>query len=125
MFFDGPNASVFVDGQDITASVRCLRLDSRDGHTPTLALDVRINEADVQGRAAVSVPEDTAQLLTALGWMPPAEPDASPAEQAADASPTPVHVTEDRQHFTRLLLHDWVVGHAVRPGLLRGLGSLG
>ncbi|MFD5057421.1 hypothetical protein [Streptomyces sp. NPDC058394] len=76
---NGPTGTVILDGQDISHCIRGFTLTADAGDIPTLDLDVVLHEADVEGQALVHIPARTAELLTALGWTPPAgyDPEAA------------------------------------------------
>lgn len=68
--------TVEVDGHDVTRGVQGLTLTAKAGHRPTLTLDMLVNEVELDGETTVTVPEQTAQALTALGWTAPGDLDA-------------------------------------------------
>lgn len=76
---NGPTGTILVNDQDISHCVRGLTLTADIDSLPTLELDLVVHEATVEGQAVVSIPPRTADLLTALGWTPPAGYDAAAA----------------------------------------------
>ncbi|WP_282686318.1 MULTISPECIES: hypothetical protein [unclassified Streptomyces] len=78
---NGPTGTVLVNGQDISHCVRGLTLTADVGRdVPALELDLVVYEATVEGKAHVSIPPSTADVLTALGWTPPDGYDATSSE---------------------------------------------
>lgn len=95
---DGPTGTVLVDGQDISHCVRGLTLTADVGGRSVLALDLAVDQADVEGQVLVTIPARTAELLTALGWAPPADYDGSAAVLAPGSSPSVVAIREVLRH---------------------------
>jgi hypothetical protein len=62
---------VEVDGQDVANGLRGYTLRSKAGHMPTLELDLRVFDTEVDGEARVVVPAGTREALIKLGWTPP------------------------------------------------------
>ncbi|MFJ3282458.1 hypothetical protein [Streptomyces halstedii] len=81
----GPKGTVLLDGHDVSHCVRGLTLtaDVRAG-TPRLELGLVLDEVQHDGHAQVYLPARVAELLTALGWTPPADYDL-----AVDLHPLP------------------------------------
>lgn len=77
----GTDAFVFeIDGHDAKDSATAADLHMDADSIPTLTLDVRVPEVDIDGEATVVVPGATHRVLTALGWTPPGSdpgPDAT------------------------------------------------
>ncbi|WP_274031480.1 hypothetical protein [Streptomyces sp. MMBL 11-1] len=82
----GTQGTILLDGQDISSCVQRLTLtgDVRTG-TTHLELGLVLEEVQHDGQAQVYLPARTAELLTALGWTPPADYDPT----AADLHPLP------------------------------------
>ncbi|WP_405549703.1 hypothetical protein [Streptomyces microflavus] len=77
--------TILVDGQDISRCVRSLTLTG-DVRTGTrLELGLVLGEVQHEGQTQVYLPARVAELLTALGWTPPADYDPT----AADLHPLP------------------------------------
>lgn len=74
-FNGAAGGTVEIDGTDISHTVQDVTLTARPGQLPTLRLDLVVYTAEVDGEAVVSVPEETAAALVALGWTPPSEGD--------------------------------------------------
>jgi hypothetical protein len=67
---DGKAPSILLDGKPVEHITTGLTIDSdRDGRRLTLHL--ALGEVRVKGKAVVTVPEETAQALVAIGWTPP------------------------------------------------------
>lgn len=67
---DGKAPSILLDGKPVEHVTTGLTIDSdRDGRRLTLRL--ALGEVRVKGKAVVTVSEETAKALVALGWTPP------------------------------------------------------
>ncbi|WP_326677686.1 hypothetical protein [Streptomyces sp. NBC_01237] len=81
----GTQGTIRLDGQDISSCVQRLTLTG-DVRTGThLELGLVLEEVQHDGQTQVYLPARTAELLTALGWTPPADSDPT----AADLHPLP------------------------------------
>lgn len=69
----GLNASVIIDGKDVTKGVRDLTLTWSPGRPGRLALDVDLYDVTTLGSTSTEVLVDdaSAELLTTVGWTPP------------------------------------------------------
>lgn len=73
------NGRVEIAGQDISGAISGLTLDMVAGDLAVLTLRLPIYEAgDVEGEAAVVIPDETKDLLVAHGWTPPGVVDVTP-----------------------------------------------
>ncbi|MFJ5888093.1 hypothetical protein [Streptomyces californicus] len=86
----GSQGTVLIDGQDISHCVRGVTFTGDVRTTPCLELDLVLEELQHDGRAQVYLPARVAELLTALGWTPPADYDP-----AADLHPLPELQSEE------------------------------
>lgn len=78
---NGPDATVNVDGADLSHATRAYTIGHQVGHQPQLLLDVRLDEVTIKGEMTVEVPEATAAALVALGWTPPDDQPIGGGEQ--------------------------------------------
>lgn len=69
----GGPSSIALDGHDVADGVHGLTLTFAVSDVPRLSLDLHLAE-DVafSGEVQVVIPDATAELLTRLGWTPPA-----------------------------------------------------
>lgn len=67
---------IVVDGHDITNMVGAVMVHADPCSVPHVQLDLPVLDLMVNTDATVSIPENLAQALVALGWTPP-EPDGS------------------------------------------------
>ncbi|MGW1295148.1 hypothetical protein [Streptomyces sp. NPDC002533] len=114
----GPRGTILVDGQDISHCVRGFELTGSVDARPALGLDLLIDEAEVDGKPQVYLPAHVAELLTALGWTPPADYDVAAElhplpDQRPEGTHTVVQPTEADEALARL------VSRAVDEGLRR------
>ncbi|MGW1221317.1 hypothetical protein ACWD6O_34635 [Streptomyces californicus] len=115
----GAEGTVLLDGQDVSRCVRSLTLtgDVRTG--TALELGLVLEEVQHDGQTQVYLPARVAELLTTLGWTPPADYDAAHGDLHPLPEPQPeethlaVQVTGDDEALARL------VAHAVDEGLRR------
>lgn len=69
---DFRNNLVEVDGTDITAAVRSIRIDiETPGSLPDVEIDLNVIEVDTETGAKWMLTERTKDALEALGWTPP------------------------------------------------------
>ena len=67
---DGKAPSILLDRLAVEHVTTGLTIDAdKDGRVLTLRL--HLGEVRVRGKAVVTVPEETAKALVALGWTPP------------------------------------------------------
>ncbi|MFL6141593.1 MAG: hypothetical protein ACJ72N_06960 [Labedaea sp.] len=73
---DGTLGHVEFDGVDISNAIDGLRFEHHAGRLPRVELRPIVVELDaaLHGAGKVFIPDETRQLLTQLGWTPPAEP---------------------------------------------------
>lgn len=67
---DGGRGTIEVDGQElhgVTAVVASAAVDER----PQLVVQLLLQEIEIDGEMTVTIPDDTAEALAALGWTPP------------------------------------------------------
>jgi len=65
-------ATITVDGQELHG-VTGIKFGANRGELATLILDMPLLTFDLDSDAVITVPEETAEALLALGWTPPAE----------------------------------------------------
>ncbi|WP_424918879.1 hypothetical protein [Streptomyces sp. wa1064] len=112
----GTQGTILLDGQDISSCVQRLTLTG-DVRTGThLELGLVLEEVQHDGQAQVYLPARTAELLTALGWTPPADHDPAAhlhplPEMQPEVTHQAVQVAGDQEELSRL------VAHAVDEGL--------
>lgn len=71
---------VILDGHDVSAGVRSLNLEVQARQAIRVVLEPVVHTIHATAaEATVTIPHTTAQLLTTLGWTPPAD-----AEQPTD-----------------------------------------
>ncbi|WP_406462975.1 hypothetical protein OHB07_16200 [Streptomyces sp. NBC_00111] len=86
---NSPTSVILVNGRDISHCVRGLTFTADVGSKPALDLDLVLDEVTVDGQALVSVPSHTADVLTSLGWTPPASYDTAGPRDLVDAYTDP------------------------------------
>ncbi|MFC5993531.1 hypothetical protein ACFQE5_04785 [Pseudonocardia hispaniensis] len=64
--------TVHIGDHDLSGAIRSLYLDAEATQVPRLGLELPAAEVTVDGQAQIRVTQDTADLLIALGWTPPA-----------------------------------------------------
>ncbi|MFS0697797.1 hypothetical protein [Streptomyces nitrosporeus] len=102
--------TVLIDGQDISHCVRGITFTGDVRTAPRLELDLVLEEIQHDGRAQVYLPARVAELLTALGWTPPADHDPATdlhplPELQPEATHQAVQVTGDEETLSRLIVH--------------------
>lgn len=72
-----PDMRIAIDGADISPrAIAGLSLQAEAGDIPRLTLDVvALDVTKLGGKMEIFLPDETRELLVALGWTPPAEGD--------------------------------------------------
>lgn len=104
----GHGSTIEVDGQRLTG-VRGISIRANVHEIPQLDLDLRMQEAEIDGEVFVSVPDKTRDTLIALGWTPPDPP--APGEEGLNSLRTGATVmVAGRRYVIRKRLHDYPGG---------------
>lgn len=73
---DGKAPSILLDGKPVEHVTQGLTIEHAAGGLPRLTLHLALGEVRVKGKAVVTVSEETAAALVAIGWTPP-KPDST------------------------------------------------
>lgn len=72
---DGKAPSILLDGKPVEHVTTGLTIEADHKGARKLTLRVALGEVRMRGKAVVTVPEETAKALVALGWTPPGADD--------------------------------------------------
>ncbi|WP_432247700.1 hypothetical protein ACRAR1_07065 [Streptomyces sanyensis] len=108
---EGPTPLVEIGGLDVSAATVSLRLEAQHSHRTGLVLDLLLHEAVVEGQTQVSVPDETARALVALGWTPPG--DQPPGGWLEEALRSRVHRAAVAEEVRRLARIDQVWARSI------------